>query len=213
MWLRAGKQDETHAEFQSIFAEIESGSDRAAGIVAAACVEDQLAGAIQSKMEYDEVIIREMFRSSGPLGSFSAKINLGYLMRLYGKDTKNELDTIKEIRNSFAHRPHTKDFEVQRLRDLSSNLSMSERLDVHWIRPPKMVEPAELKVGDTVIIGVGLRNAASREGGPSILPEIAAGTTLSPRSKYIRACQFHVAVLFMIMHKGGPADVSHQLSL
>ena len=204
MWLT----DHYGDDLKEAFSEIESGSDRSVAIVCSAYVEDQLTAALKSKMEDDEVVLREMFRSSGPLGSFSAKINIGYLFRLYEKEVKRELDTIKEIRNSFAHIAKTRTFDSQRIRDLANNLTMSQRLDIYWKGRPNSVPLTEIKKGDEVIFGIGLRYAGNDESGPSILPSITSGAPLSPKQKYTRACQFHIGLLFMITVKGGPADVS-----
>jgi hypothetical protein len=182
-------------------AEIESGSDRAAAIVAAACVEDQLGGALQAGMERDESVLREVFRSSGPLGSFSAKISLGYLLGLYEKDMKKELDTIKEIRNLFAHRREAKGFDSQRTRDLASNLSISQTLDIFTPTPSEPTRTDDLKKGDVVWIALGMRDATSRVGGASLLPVLSPGKSLSPRERYTRACQFYVSYLFMVIYR------------
>ena len=105
-WTYITKYGEADIEIATIVAEIDKGSDRSAGIVAAAFVEDQLTHLLKSRLRFedeDDTIMREMFRSRGPLGSFSAKIDMGYLMRLYSKTARRELETIKDIRNSFAH--------------------------------------------------------------------------------------------------------------
>jgi hypothetical protein len=199
MWNLISK--EGVEEFRSMMAEIQSGSDRAAAIVAAACVEDQLGEALRVVMEKDETVIRDMFRSSGPLGSFSAKISLGYLLGLYEKDMKKEIDTIKEIRNVFAHRRETTGFDAQRARDLANNLSISETLDIFTPTSSEPVPLNDLKEGGVVWIALGMRDAASRESGTSLLPELAPGKTPSPREKYTRACQFYVTYLFMVIFR------------
>lgn len=208
MWYLFSKDGE--AEFRSLMTEIETASDRAAAIVAATCVEEQLAEVLQGLMEKDEVIVRKMFRSTGPLGSFSAKISMGYLLRLYGKDMHKELDTIKTIRNLFAHQRLAKDFESQRARTLANNLSISETLELFTPRLDENSQPApDLKVGDVVWLGFGIRKATdSRERGPAKLPLLEPGTVLSPRQKYIRACQFYVTYLMFVLFSNLGEEVS-----
>ena len=103
-----------------------TGSDRATVIVAAAIVEERLATAIKSKLHSDKEIVSHIFRVSGPLGSFSAKIDLGFLMGLYGKEAHSDLDTIKEIRNEFAHRLRSTNFNSQRVHDLCKNIKAAD---------------------------------------------------------------------------------------
>jgi hypothetical protein len=50
------------------------------------------------KSEYEALFVGET-----PLGSFSAKIKLGYALALYGPQTRDDLEMVREIRNAFAH--------------------------------------------------------------------------------------------------------------
>lgn len=63
-------------------------SDRSAAIIAATFVEDRLQQGLECRFRRDAVarpVTEELFRIAGPLGSFSAKIRLGFLLRLYGQ--------------------------------------------------------------------------------------------------------------------------------
>ena len=122
-WFYANSRGDADI-FRSAIEEIRGTHDRAAAIVAAALLEGQLTKAIMSSTVEDKTIWAEMFRSSGPLGSFSSKINLGFMLSIYSKKAHKELNTIKEIRNEFAHRMETKNFADQRVRDLSNNLTL-----------------------------------------------------------------------------------------
>jgi DNA-binding MltR family transcriptional regulator len=77
-------------------------------------------------MVQDEHVRREMFRTSGPLGSFSARINIACLMNLYEADIYTDLEIFKDVRNKFAHRARAKDFGAQRVGDLTKNLKLIE---------------------------------------------------------------------------------------
>jgi DNA-binding MltR family transcriptional regulator len=112
---------------RAAFEDIENSSDRAAAIVAAAFLEDHLAIALKRHFHQDEKILNETFRSSGPLGSFSAKINMAFLVGLCSKEACKELHTIKDIRNEFAHKGLTRDFNSQRVRDLANNLTFGKK--------------------------------------------------------------------------------------
>jgi len=76
-WTTRGtKEDKETTE------EIERQEDRAAAIIAAAYFENRLMLAIQERLEDDAKVINSFFQNMGPLASFSAKIDLAYLMRI-----------------------------------------------------------------------------------------------------------------------------------
>jgi DNA-binding MltR family transcriptional regulator len=104
--------------------EIRALSDRAAAIVAATLVEATIERVLKNSFVQAEDVQAQIFRTSGPLGSFSAKIKMGYLTRLYEVDLYNDLELFKEIRNEFAHRARAKDFNSQRVRDLTRNFKL-----------------------------------------------------------------------------------------
>jgi DNA-binding MltR family transcriptional regulator len=106
----------TSAEDIAVLAEINRGaSDRALGIIAASLVEIHLTKLIQdafiteTKIGQKQTVQELMFNSSGPLGPFSNKIRLAYLMGLVSADFFKELEIMKEIRNRFAHRTYGAD--------------------------------------------------------------------------------------------------------
>ena len=108
-------------------------SARAAAIVGAVLVEESLTNLLKSRLNRDQGILDDVFRPSGPMGTFSTKIKMGFLMGLYSPETRRELDTIREIRNEFAHNM-ARSFDVQRIRDLANNLSRSEQVEF-YVRP------------------------------------------------------------------------------
>jgi len=109
--------------FDRAMDEIDDAADRSAAIMAASLLETHLEFALKARLIEDEKQFKEVFRSSGPLGSFSMKIRFCFLMGICSADTMRDLEIIKDIRNAFAHDVATLDFEVQRIRDLSNNLT------------------------------------------------------------------------------------------
>jgi DNA-binding MltR family transcriptional regulator len=103
------------------------GSDRAVAIIAGSLVEARLREALEIRFQRDQKIEAEMFRSSGPLGSFSAKIKLAFLMRALTPEAYKELDRLKDIRNQFAHHLDIKDFQSQKISGLCANFSLIEK--------------------------------------------------------------------------------------
>ena len=173
--------------------ELEHDSDRSAGIVGAVLVEESLTTLLQSRLSRDDDLIRELFRSSGPLGAFSVKINMGFLMGLYSVAARKELDTIKEIRNEFAHRI-ARSFDFDRIRDLANDLSISEKTEFHL---------SNEAIGQMTMY-IGAKPPAGLPSAP-ILPPMQSDK-LNPRERYIRACQFYSGALLFAGHVTPPAN-------
>ena len=110
------------------FAQIEFDSDRATGIVAGSVTERRLEQAIVSRLRQDVPDIkRNLFRPSGPLGSFSSKIDLSYMMNLISDDAYKDLLCLKSIRNDFAHHLDFDSFDIQSIKDRCNNLQIVDR--------------------------------------------------------------------------------------
>jgi hypothetical protein len=145
-------------------------------------VEESLTTLIRSRFIPDEEQLRELFRASGPLGAFSVKIRLGFLLGLYSAAAQSELNTIKEIRNEFAHRV-ARSFSVERIRDLANNLSLSEKVEFHMVQ----------QKDNQAVLWIGAKPPADQPSQSVLLP--LAPEKLTPREKYLRACQFYSGAL------------------
>ena len=174
-WVHVSKDVEAALE------EVRTGGDRAAAIVAAALVEEHLASVIKGFLHQNIKITNDMFRGSGPLGSFSAKINLAFLIGIFSHECHKELETIKEIRNRFAHDLTIKGFDDQRIKDLTNNLTRHE--SSFTITNPNR----ETGKRGTLVYA------------PT--PE----KSVNARDRYIRSCKFYTAILSM--HIPGPVTM------
>lgn len=88
-------------------------SGRAAAILIAADFENVL----QAKIEDEFVKLNRedrdtLFDGHGALSTFSAKIEIGYALGLYGRKTRNRLRVAKNIRDDFAHAAEPLDFDA-----------------------------------------------------------------------------------------------------
>lgn len=92
--------------------------DRSFAIIRAANVENALEIAISRKITIHKGERRSLFRSDGPLGSFSNKITMGYALEIFGEITKQNLDVIRHVRNVFAHTKKHIDFNTKEIVDL-----------------------------------------------------------------------------------------------
>jgi len=107
---------------KAIFLEIEFQSDRAAGILACAYLEDQLADAIKADLADESQVIRRVFTGYGPLATFSSKIDMALLLNIIDRKGHKELTTLRKIRNYFAHGTTMVTFKEQRIKDLCDHL-------------------------------------------------------------------------------------------
>src|SRR5260370_33001264 len=144
--------DEPHEQAME---EVISGPDRVVAIVTAALVEDRLDTLVHARLRKRDEVGGEMFRSNGPLGTFSTKIDLAFLIGIYSDRTRKDLHAIRKIRNEFAHELLTLDFEHGRVRDLATNLTIKDRFTVTLTSPDnkfkmQMGEPEDAERGLTV---------------------------------------------------------------
>ncbi|WP_052679680.1 hypothetical protein [Rhizobium nepotum] len=109
-----------------VITEINSGSDRVAAVVGGALVDEILRRTLRNCLRQDSKVLTEVSQGSGPLATFSACINMGYLLGLYGKEVRHDLHIIRKIRNEFAHQLNAT-FSTQKIASLSLSLHLPER--------------------------------------------------------------------------------------
>jgi hypothetical protein len=108
----------TPDEYQAAWQEVFDAPARAAVIVAAALIERKLKELILGQLAPGlDKGDKDLFGPMKPLSSFSAKIRLGYGLRLYGDRTYHDLDLLREMRNLFAHGPLSMDFNTPEVKN------------------------------------------------------------------------------------------------
>jgi hypothetical protein len=176
------------AHMESAIREMDAGSDRSSALVAAAFVEQNLEIALQCRLKRDDAINKEMFRVSGPLGTFSGKIHMGFMIGLYEKAAWSELDLIRKIRNEFAHKLDCVDFaSSDRVTSWANRLSLADIINI-----------SSSIDGTMVTIG----QASPQQGANRwILPPM---TNPTPRQRYTRACKLFIVSLSLAPHFDHP---------
>jgi hypothetical protein len=107
--------------------------DRGAALIAAGFLEQKLTEAIRACLRDDKDTARQLLKPTGPLGALGNKALLGYMLRLYRKETRDDLVVIAEIRNRFAHVPEPLTFVDTYIRERCEKLTLYNRL--HSIFP------------------------------------------------------------------------------
>ena len=94
----------TPGEIHKFFAEIKGDSGRSSVAAITSLMEEQLANAIKLELALDEDEdddeLKDLFEGNAPLATFSARINFGHALGLYGKKAKRDLNLVREIRNA-----------------------------------------------------------------------------------------------------------------
>ncbi len=96
----------------------------AAAIMGTAIVEHELDVLLRRRIPgVDDDTWADLLSDNGPYGTFSAKIRMGHALRIYGDETRQNLDVLRAIRNAFAHTKKPIDFgheliivELQKIR-------------------------------------------------------------------------------------------------
>jgi hypothetical protein len=171
---------------RAVLDEIDTGSHRATALVAAAFVEEHLTLLIRDRIQRDSKLEDQMFRPGAPLGDMGVKINLGYFLGLYTKAAWRELDTIRRIRNAFAHTIEMTSFNESPVKDWCMNLNRWRVIKIRARRGSRQdlmlsMEDDEDKEGVFPIIGI-------KEG----------GSKNRPYDRYLVACQFYIGAFTIL---------------
>lgn len=124
----------TSAEDMAVLGEINQGaSDRALGIIAGSLVEIHLTKLIrqafiqETKVGSKETVQERMFISSGPLGNFSTKINIAFMMGIISEECFKNLTIMREIRNRFAHHTEIGSFNHPEISSRCFNFTLVDK--------------------------------------------------------------------------------------
>lgn len=185
VWL-VNNQDEGNA-----IRELNELSDRAAAIVGAVLLENCVDRALRQLLrDHKKSATRgsvhdEMFQSGGPLGSFRARNDLAFMLGLYSAGVWGDIDTIRDIRNDFAHDLSITSFNSQSIRARCENIRWFER---HVFETQEAGKMAPLDVRAKLFEGQ--------------LPELLS----DPRKRYLLAIRFYTGAIFSQrdVHTGRP---------
>jgi hypothetical protein len=76
----------------------------------------------------DSKRVKKLFDPDGPIGTYDAKVLLGYLIGIYVDETRKNLEAIGKIRNRFAHRPRIAKFDDRDLDPFFKEITLPGRL-------------------------------------------------------------------------------------
>ena len=82
-----------------------------------------------------------IFGINGPLSSFSSKINLAYALSIFGPETRENLDKIRELRNACAHSKRNVSFATKEVADLARSMPITS----YWTPEGTDADPRRLR--------------------------------------------------------------------
>jgi hypothetical protein len=111
-----------------LFNEMEAETERGCALIGAAELDSLLIKVLQRRLVGGRQNVK-WFESGGPLDSFSARIEMAYAVGLIGPTIRRHLNTVRKIRNEFAHKRDVRTFdEHARVKDWCATLC-------RWPRP------------------------------------------------------------------------------
>ncbi|MDD5468249.1 MAG: MltR family transcriptional regulator [Anaerolineales bacterium] len=96
----------THEDFAAWSQQLQAETDRGLATAAAAILDHMLARLIECFLVDDpQATERLLGKPFSPLGTFAARTAAAYSLGLISSDERDDLDSIRNIRNDFAHQP------------------------------------------------------------------------------------------------------------
>jgi mannitol operon repressor len=110
-------------EINAFLHELEIETNRGAALLGAAMIDDSLRGIIAAYLIDRKTIVDELLtNANAPLQAFSARSKLVYCLGLISRAEYFNIDTIRDIRNKFAHKVHGLSFGDKKVADLCRKL-------------------------------------------------------------------------------------------
>lgn len=98
-------------------------TDRGCALYASSYIDEALRVLFASFLVKNGKIDEDLFiGKDSPLSSFSSRVKLSYYLGLISRDERSDLNTIRKIRNEFAHSPNDIDFTDSKISSLCNNL-------------------------------------------------------------------------------------------
>ncbi len=115
-------RDENFEALMEFRNQLDSETDRGWSLMAASYLDYELERLLRVKLVGGKKHLDLLFDYSGPLGTFSSKINIAYSLGFISKISLNDLNLIRKIRNDFGHTHHSLNFESENIKSKVNNL-------------------------------------------------------------------------------------------
>lgn len=103
-------------------------NERSAVLTLVSLLEGAFQLSLKKRLERDEKGEHSyLFNPGCPLRDLSSKIKIGFALKMYGPQTRDDLDAIREVRNSFAHSMSLIDFGTQEVANVCNRITIQSR--------------------------------------------------------------------------------------
>ncbi|MEO7494793.1 MAG: MltR family transcriptional regulator, partial [Massilia sp.] len=102
-------------------------SDRGCALFAVAYLDDALAKLLKTRFVDGPNMDEDLFGAQAPMSTFSSRIKIAFYLGKIEAHRKSNLDTLRKIRNYFAHHANVVNFHDQNIRDRCNNLIVEEK--------------------------------------------------------------------------------------
>jgi hypothetical protein len=117
-------------------------NDRGAAILAVTNTENALRYVIARRLAIIRPDYDNLFGINGPMGTFDLKIRMARALKIFGKETNDNLILLRTVRNAFAHAPTPITFETTEIKNLCMFLM------IPFVLFPKSVKVMDGKIVD-----------------------------------------------------------------
>jgi DNA-binding MltR family transcriptional regulator len=119
-------------DWEGFYEEIQNESARGAVIIAGAFLEAQLGNLISKFLVDDSKVVDELIgaenKTDRPLSSLSARIKAAYCMGLISRSMYDDLESVRKIRNKFAHKMHGYTFDEPEIVSWCKSLKLAKMI-------------------------------------------------------------------------------------
>jgi hypothetical protein len=116
-----------HGADWDVIEEIEQGSDRVVLIVGVALIDDRLTDALKKWLSrVSPPLLDRWFGLRGTYLDFQKKIDIGFMLELFGPITFKDLSLLARTRNEAAHETRTKLFQAATIKGICRDLKTPE---------------------------------------------------------------------------------------
>ena len=130
-------------------------SDRAAAVLAGCYLDEMLGLLLKKFLIQDAKLIEKYILGNSPsvaIDSFAKKSRIAYALGLLRKVEYSDIDTVRRIRNEFAHQIHGLSFETQKINDLCFNLKLAQITIDKLFQDMKYTDGARFRY--TIAVGI-----------------------------------------------------------
>ncbi len=111
--------------FLNLRRELSKESDRGMTLYATSYLDKKLESLLQNKLIGNKKHFKDLFSFNGPLGTFSSKIKLAFSIGLIDKDSMDDINVLRKIRNEFAHSDQNIDLDSEHIKKLINKLKLN----------------------------------------------------------------------------------------